>query len=112
MISTASLQEGLASFAANNGLDKLNYLIMHGGADVCKIALWTLSNFACENYSTAELVIANDVFNSVIDKLEHTECDEIKREALFIAGHVLNLLPSHRIDEVLTQYGSLLPVYL
>ena len=53
----------------------------------------------------------NDIFQAVLDNIEHPVL-EIRKEVFFILGHVMTCLPTKHVKELLQYHETLLGTYL
>ena len=88
MMASAEAKEGVEAFISNGGLADLQNLLLSERADICRTALWVLSNLACDSALAAEKIVKSAAFTTAIEKL-HGNC-EISREAFFAVGYALN----------------------
>lgn len=56
MASTGGLEESMKVFFEQNGLDRLNLIILNSDRSLAMEALWIVSNIACDNEESAKKV--------------------------------------------------------
>lgn len=93
MVVAAQMASQIQILIQNNGLDKLNLLLASHPESIQVEVLWCLSNIACDSAESAVAIIRNDLFQTLMEKVQNSERIEVRKESMITIGNILTSMP-------------------